>query len=245
MKSLFQANKIGLMLASLMTVGSVISVGNAPVNAQETGSSSVKRICKRVDGRYYCQKDDQEFSSSNQIFRRDQRRRIDDDRDFDTRFRSRSGRLYKGTTIPTRAFRDDRIEIERGDSRPLNLVVDRDVYSDDTNVLLVPKNSRIEGRLRPDDGGVRYVADSITLPNGRRYNLKARSETIYPRRNANRQISSAATNVLIGSILRQDLRSDSLGNIFSRSQGRSRDRIVKIKPNRDLDLQLTDEFRIR
>lgn len=243
--------KIGLTLAGMMTLSSLMSLGlgASPARADDDWYSSVKNNCERVNGGYFCQKSDRYESSrrdrSNRRFGLNGR----NNRSRNGRFRFRSGRLYEGSVIPTRTYRNDRIEIRRGDSRNLTLVVDRDIYSDDTNELLIPEGSRIEGRLRPKDGGIRYDADTLILSNGERYNLKARSEIISSgrRRSANRGLTSSAAQVILGSVLGRDLNVGDVisgGNILSRTGSRSRDRIIKINPRKDLDLRLTGDLKI-
>jgi hypothetical protein len=197
------------------------------------------------------------------IFRRDRcddfgifDRRNDDwkdcDRDDDyygDRDNSYYGRLYEGTSIPTRSDYRNRIVIERGESMFLTLIVERDIR--DGNRVVIPEGSRIEGELKPNDGGVRYRAEQIIFPGGRfRYNIDAESETFYPRRGIGRSgdrpvIASGAARIILGTILGRDLDSGNLGDIFRDRDILSRterdDRLISIDDD-EIDLRLTDDF---
>lgn len=254
---------LGLTLAGLMLMTSATGVlsGVKPAQANDNDyfQKRVKKTCQRVNNGYFCQDNRFERRGSNGRFERSRggfgrggfgRSTRRSDRDFSNRrFQTRAGRIFEGATIRTRTFDNDRIRIRRGDSQSLTLVVDQDVRSDVDNFVLIPRGSRIVGRLRPNDGGVRYVADDIYLPNGRRYDLDARSETIFGRNRSGRRISNSAANVILGSILTgRDSRAGDIfrrGDILTRSRNRRFDDYISINPSRDLDLRLTDDFRIR
>ena len=257
---------LGLTLASLMLLTSATGVLTAVEPARADNDDwfeEVRENCRRVNNGYFCRESDRYERSSRDRYghgswkKQSKKRRQDDyysnrrndDYYYNSRNESRPGRLYEGSVIQTRTFDNDRIQIRRGDSRSLTLVVDRDVRSDTDNYVLIPKGSRIYGKLKPDDGGIRFKADDIVLPNGRRYDLDARSETIYARNRSGSRISNSAATVILGSILGRDRDSrvgDVIrgGEIFTRSRNR-RDGYIYINPKKDLDLRLTDDFRIR
>ena len=256
---------LGLTLAGLMLLTSATGVlsGVEPARADDDDwYEEVKENCRRVNNGYYCSRSERYERSSRGRYgngswkKKSKKSRNDDyyynrrDDDFyNSRSRTRSGRIYEGSVIQTRTFDNDRIKIRRGDSRSLTLVVDRDVRSDTDNYVLIPKGSRIYGKLRSKAGGIRYQADEIILTNGRRYDLDARSDIVYPRNRSRSRISSSAATVILGSILGRDRDSrvgDVIrgGDILSRSRSR-RDDYIYINPKRDLDLRLTDDFRIR
>lgn len=261
---------LGLTLAGLMLLTSATGVltGIEPARADDDDwFEEVRDNCQRVNSGYFCRESDRYESNSRSNRRgtfgngswknKSKSRRNDDyyygnrrnDDYYNSRTNSREGRIYEGSVIQTRTFDNDKIKIRRGDSQSLTLVVDRDVRSDTDNYVLIPKGSRIYGKLRSNDGGIRYQADEIILTNGRRYNLKARSETIYARNRNGSRVSSSAATVILGSILGRDRDSrvgDVIrgGDILSRSRSR-RDDYIYINPKSDLDLRLTDDFRIR
>ncbi|NJM95180.1 MAG: hypothetical protein HC792_01760, partial [Acaryochloridaceae cyanobacterium CSU_5_19] len=125
--------------------------------------------------------------------------------------------------------------IRRNETVNLTLYVERDIRSDNSNRVVIPQNSRIEGRLRPRSGGVEFEADRLVLTNGRSYNLEARSEIIYP--NNRGPISTSSTG--------REILSTILGDRIDRRDDGDRDgNLVVIFPNRDLDLRLTEDLNI-
>lgn len=190
--------------------------------------------CKRERSGYFCKLDDDRFDDDD---RWDQRR---------DRWRFNKGRLYEGRTIRTSAKNRDRIIIRKNDDRDLTLYIDENIRADDTGRVIIPRDSRIEGRLRPRDGGIQYDAKRIVLPNGRRYNLDAFSEVIYP----NRRIASRRTRTsegvrdVLATILGDRGRDDDFGRRDD-DFGSRRDRdLVVIYPDRDLDLRLRKDLKI-
>ena len=262
-RKLMKAPKsVGIALASLMTLSSAVGVmtGIEPALADDDDDwfEEVRDNCQRVNSGYFCR--DEHYSKGNNG--RGNNNRVGNGRWFpndiyknkdrrndDYRYGVREGRIYEGTVIPTSTYENDRFEIRRGDSRSLTLVVDRDIRSDTDNYVLIPEGSRIYGKLRSNDGGIRYEADSILI-NGRSYNLDARSDTIYPRNRSGNRISSSAATVILGTILGRN--SSQVGDIFrggeilSRSRDRREDDYIVINPkSNDLDLRLTEDFRIK
>lgn len=232
-------------LASVVLLGSGLGIDSA--HAQFSGRrprsfpEAAERWgyeCKRQRSGYFCKVDDD---------------RVDDDDRFDDRRDQRQdsqrfnkGRLYEGQTIQTSAKNRDRIVIRKDDNRDLTLYIDDDIRADDTGRVIIPRNSRIEGRLRSRDGGIQYDAKRIVLPNGRRYNLDAFSEVIYP----NRRVASRRTKTSDGV---RDVLSTILGDRRRRDDDfdrrnddiDTRDRnLVVIYPDRDLDLRLKKDLKI-
>jgi hypothetical protein len=163
------------------------------------------------------------------------------------------GQVDEGTTISTKAASRDRIVLEKNETLPLTLYVDRDIRDDGNRGVVIPRESRIEGRLKPRDGGVYFEADDLILRNGRRYGLEAESDIIYPDRRSDRssagnaRITDAARAILrsvLGGSNSGDVFSRSDRDIFSRSRSR-RDDVVVVYPDQDLDLRLTSDLRIR
>lgn len=201
--------------------------------------------CRRQADGIFCRPDD-DFRSrrrSDRIFR-------------DRNSRIRRGRVYEGTIIQTKADRRDRIVLERNETLPLTLYVEQDVRDRNNRYVVLPRGSRIEGRLRPKRGGVRFVADDVILRNGRRYDLDAESDIIYPDRRVDRTASntrvSDAARIILSSVLGRS--NSGIGDVFSRrsdrdifgsSRSRARRDIVVVYPDQDLDLYLTSDLKIR
>jgi hypothetical protein len=202
--------------------------------------------CKR-DARY--ERDDRYNRERDRDDRYDDRYDRDD---WNDRY-SYQGILRSGTLIETDYASRDRIVLRRNETLPLTLRVSRDVR-DSSNRVVIRSGSRIEGELRPSDGGIRFFAQRLILTNGNRYQIDARSNVIrdsrgFADRNLNSTLVSEAARILLGSSLGR--RAD-LGNVIAdvlagRNQGDSRLRsdLIVIYPDSDLDVTLRSDLRIR
>lgn len=231
-------------LASVVLLGSGLGIDSAQAQFSGRRPRSFPEAaerwgyeCKRERRGYFCKAEDDRFGDDRFDDRRDQRR---------DRWRFNRGRLYEGRTIRTSAKNRDRIVIRKNDDRDLTLYIDENIRADDTGRVIIPRDSRIEGRLRPRDGGILYDAKRIVLPNGRRYNLDAYSEIIYPNRRvaSRRTRTSDAAREVLATILGDRGR----GDVFDRRDddyrsNRDRDLVV-IYPDRDLDLRLRKDLKI-
>jgi len=203
---------------------------------RENGKSNRQADCKR-DIRY----------------ERDDRYDDDDDRYDDKDRYSQRRVLEAGTYIETAYSGRDRIVLRRNEVLPLTLRVAEDVEDDDGRVL-IRRGSRIEGELRPADGGVRFYARRLILTSGDRYSMNAQSNVIRSDRDFGDQdlgdtVVSRAARILVGSVLgsSSDL-GDILGDVLegrTRRDSRLRSELVVVYPDRDLDLRLRSNLRIR
>jgi len=203
---------------------------------KESGKSNRQADCKR-DARY----------------ERNERYDDDDDRYDDEDRYSRRGVLESGTYLETDYSGRDRIVLRRNEVLPLTLRVAEDVEDDDGRVL-IRRGSRIEGELRPSDGGVRFYARRLILTSGGRYSINARSNVIrnsqdFDDDDLDDTVVSRAARILIGSVLgsQGDL-GDILGDVLegrTRGDSRLRSDLVVVYPDRDLDLRLRSDLRIR
>lgn len=199
-----------------------------------------------------CKRDDDDDRDRGRDHDRDDDDRRGRDHDRDDRFSNR-GVLRSGTLIETNYSGRDRIVLRRNETLPLTLRVSRDIR-DDRDRVVIRKGRRIEGELRPADGGVRFFARRLILTNGDDYRLDARSDVIRNYRDFRDDdlrdtVVSRAARILVGSILgdRGDL-GNILGDVLEgRNQGDSRLRsdLVVVYPDRDLDLRLRSDLRIR
>jgi hypothetical protein len=190
--------------------------------------------CKRQNAGYFCRSNDR-WDRGNDDW---------DDQEDDwgnDSWRFSKGRLYEGQTIRTTAKNRDRLVIRKNDSMTLTLYVDENIRASDTDRVIIPRNSRIEGRLRPRDGGTQFEAERLTLPNGRRYDLDASSEIIYPNRRiaSRRTTTSDAAKDILATILGDRRREDDV----DRGSNQRGDLIV-VYPDQDLDLRLQKDLKI-
>ncbi|NCJ05143.1 hypothetical protein GS597_01135 [Synechococcales cyanobacterium C] len=255
-------------LASLLILGSGLSLGIDAASAQfRQGLNRDPGWGSRCDlrgNRYDCgsinQRDSRwDWFESNRDWRTDRRGFPE-------------GRVASGTLIPVSTTNRDRIVLRRNERLPLRVFVDRDIRANDTRQVVIPRDSIIEGELRPRSGGTVFEANTLYLRNGGEYRIRGRSETILPSRdqfarfpdrrpssNIGGVLLSDAARVLLSSVLggRSTFDPGLLGGLFDlrgnsrrphddgRFDPRLREDLVVISPQRDLDVRLTSELRIR
>ena len=93
---------------------------------------------------------------------------------------NRRGLLEAGTVLPTQSLNTDQVVLTANDTLDLTLLVKADIKEGQSNTILIPRNSKIEGKLIPHEGGVRFDADRLVLANGQRFAIDAYSQVIFP-----------------------------------------------------------------
>jgi hypothetical protein len=83
--------------------------------------------------------------------------------------------LADGTRIPV-THEEDSILLTRQETVPLTLTVTNNMLNNGT--VIIPRNSKIIGELRPTGNGTRFVAQTLQLTNGQTYNISASSQVI-------------------------------------------------------------------
>ena len=168
-------------------------------------------------------------------------------------------RIPAGTDIPVRYEEADKIIVTPDETSDLTLIVDDDILVRGT--VVIPEGSKIEGNLRPTDGGTQFVSKHLVLPgrNGseaRKIPINATSqvfterETITRRSNPNilrgAAIGAAAAAVLseiFGWIdFLEVLGGAGLGVLAEVLLRRNREVEVIVVDPRDLSLELQDDF---
>ncbi|MEO0377922.1 MAG: hypothetical protein AAF329_25660 [Cyanobacteria bacterium P01_A01_bin.17] len=94
-------------------------------------------------------------------------------------FRRSDGRLKiaEGTRIRTTRSGAKRIIINPDESMPISLTTDQAVRSR-RGTVVIPRGSTIRGKLAPRRGGTQFIADSLILKDGGRFNIRANSDVI-------------------------------------------------------------------
>jgi hypothetical protein len=165
-------------------------------------------------------------------------------------------RIPAGTTLPTQFERDVRIYISPEEAGPIpaTLLIDRDIVSP-SNVLLIPRNSRVVGEFRQVRGGSQFQASALMFPNGTQLALDAsstvinRTETIYRGANVNTLVAQAVLSAGAAAgiaavtgdrtIPPQDILGHASFNTMIRQfEGRDQIILYSINPNTDLDVTL-------
>ncbi|MGB7416859.1 MAG: hypothetical protein WA902_21870 [Thermosynechococcaceae cyanobacterium] len=90
---------------------------------------------------------------------------------------SRRVRIAQGTTIETTYADAERIILKPDETLPLSLTTTRAVRSSQ-GTILIPQGSTIEGKLQPQQDGTQFVADTLILKDGTRFNIEASSDVI-------------------------------------------------------------------
>ena len=84
-------------------------------------------------------------------------------------------RLADGTNIPVK-YEEQKILLTKDETVPLTLIVASDVANN--GVVIIPRNSKIIGELRPSGKGTRFFAQKVQVAKGKTYNISASSQVI-------------------------------------------------------------------
>jgi hypothetical protein len=272
-RNIFQsAMAAGLALSSVvistLMLGSSAALADDDYYDRSSGLSSAEwhEMCKHNLSPAYCAqlRRNGDVRGENN---RDYDWRTEDNRNYDWRdrygnnrnrdWRDRYGnnrrydlRLFQGTSIPTHVDRQGHIVLRRGEQYGLKLITDRDLVSDRSDHVVIPRGSSIYGVLVPYRNGYRFESQYVTLRNGGQKDFWAVSDVIdsedrYIRSNDDSVLSPAAS-IILGSLIGRSITPDSnqIGDIFDRDSRARRDLVV-VYPNRDLDLRLSRDFVLR
>lgn len=91
--------------------------------------------------------------------------------------RSTSVTIPAGTQLPVRYTGADKIIVAPNETLSLTLAISRNVRTS-AGELLIPAGSQVTGRIQPVGNGSQFIADTLTLANGSRLRLYARSNVI-------------------------------------------------------------------
>jgi len=115
--------------------------------------------------------------------------------------------LSARTTLNIEYSGSRRITLRRNQTYPITLKIVSDIRNDQ-NQVLIPRNSRIEGEFRSTNRGFQFVARSLILANGTRYQINANSRVLsYTTQNGtNSDVVLINPRTRIEITLRSDLR---------------------------------------
>lgn len=169
-------------------------------------------------------------------------------------------RIPAGTTIPVR-YEQDKILLMDDETLPVSLTVATNITTTDGK-LLIPRDSRVVGELRPSNGGTQFVAQQLIFPNGDRKSFNATSETISTTETIrsgssvtglikNAAIGSAAAaaisavtgdrNVTAGEVL-IGTGGGALASLIQRFLGLNSVDVLVVNPDTDLNLTLDNDL---
>ena len=175
--------------------------------------------------------------------------------------RSNRTSLAKGSTIPATYEGAERIILQPDETLAFTLVTTRSIRSS-RGTVLIPIGSTIDGQLEPTRNGTQFVADTLTLRNGRRLNLDAssreitRTETIRKGSNMNAiwqgaLVGGAAATIISAAVTDVGpLKSiggagaGALAGWLLAGRNGNRTEVLVVEPNNDLDLTLNSDLRL-
>jgi hypothetical protein len=166
-------------------------------------------------------------------------------------------RIPAGTTLPVN-YNKDKILVTADEKAPLTLTVGANVTTSDGTVL-IPSGSQISGQLQPATGGTQFVAQNLTLPNGRQYALNASSQIITKTEQIKKGTSvttivkdaalgaaaAAAVSAVTGDraiATEEVLGGLGIGGLIGLFTGKSTVDLVVVDPQTDLNLKLNQDL---
>ncbi len=174
-------------------------------------------------------------------------------------FPGRGIEIPEGSRIRVEYTEAERIIITPDETADITLTVANDIYSS-AGTLIIPEGSEIDGELRPVTEGTQFFAEQLTLPNGRGYEINARSNVITETQTITEETDpdflegaaiGAAAATIIAEILGdldflEVLAGAGLGALAALLIGGSEEEVevVVIEPESDLVLTLRDDFEL-
>ncbi|MDY7015164.1 MAG: S-layer homology domain-containing protein [Cyanobacteriota bacterium] len=169
-------------------------------------------------------------------------------------------RIPAGTSIPV-TYEREKILLVQEETVPVTLNVATNITTPDGK-LLIPKDTRVAGELRPANNGTQFVAQELVFANGERVPLNANSQVITTTESV-RQGTSVTTllrNAAIGSAAAAAISgvtgdrtitagevllgtgSGLLATLIQRLIGAGRVDLLVVEPDTDLDLTLRSDL---
>ena len=173
---------------------------------------------------------------------------------------SSSGVVSAGTTIPV-TFDKDKIIVKPDEKVKVKLTVAEDIVSGRDRIL-IPEGSKINGELRPADGGTQFVAKELILNNRKNgVPIEATSDVITETETINEKSNpdllkgaaiGAAAGAVIGDIfggidLGEVLGGAGIGALASvlTNKREKEVEVVIVNPERDLTLTVEEDLVVR
>jgi hypothetical protein len=165
-----------------------------------------------------------------------------------------------GTTIPLRYDRAEKILLAKNEPQPtpITLVVAQNIVTNDGRVL-IPAGSQVSGQLTVANNAAQFTASELTLANGQKVPIAATSDQITTTETVRRGASTGS--VLKGAVLGsaaaagisgvtgdrtiragEVLIGTGAGALAGLIFGRDRVDLISIRPNSDLNVQLTRDL---
>lgn len=166
-------------------------------------------------------------------------------------------RIPAGTTIPV-SYEKDKILVTPQETVPVTLTVAQNITTTQGRIA-IPTGSQIVGEIRPDQGGARFVAREVILPNNQKLSINASSQVVTRTEQITKGINpgtvfrdaaiGAAAAAGISAITgdRAIATEEVLGGVGAGSLvgiflDRERVNLISINPNSDLTLTLNSDL---
>jgi hypothetical protein len=167
-------------------------------------------------------------------------------------------RISAGAVLPVGTEKGTKITLTPGETKQYTLMIAQNLRSGNGD-LLIPAGSKVEGEFRPAGDGIQYVAKTLVMTDGRRYNLDAASQVVNRRETIRQGISTraiwqgaaggAATAAVLG-VLTGDkkisvpevLVGGAVGAAGGAAIGRKEKEVIAVMPNQDLGLRLNQSL---
>ncbi|HEY9692093.1 MAG TPA: S-layer homology domain-containing protein [Oculatellaceae cyanobacterium] len=166
-------------------------------------------------------------------------------------------RIPSGTNIPVN-YDKERILLTSNESVPLTLKVAANITTREGRVL-IPAESQVTGQLQPGEGGVRFVAQTLIMPDGTQMPINATSSAITKTQTVTKGASvgtlikdaalgagaAAAITGVTGDrtiTTGEVLGGAGIGTLLGLFLGRDRVDLVVVEPNTDLNVQLNQDL---
>lgn len=172
-------------------------------------------------------------------------------------------RIPAGTSIPVTYSNAQKILLAKDEPKPapLTLKVAQNIVTSQ-GVVLIPAGSTVNGELRTIEGGARFYASEMVLPNGQRLSVDATSqlitktETIRKGANVGRilagtVVGAGAAAGIAGVTGDRNIAADEVlggaaaGALAGVLLGRNRVELIAVDPNTDLALTLNSDLALR
>ncbi|HTL90235.1 MAG TPA: hypothetical protein VL134_12610 [Leptolyngbya sp.] len=168
-------------------------------------------------------------------------------------------RIPAGTTIRLAYPEAEKIVVAPNERVPMTLTIPNNIRASN-GALLIPRDSKVKGEFQPADGGTRFVATTLILPNGNQLSLDGqtdivtRTEEIQQGADTGSILKGAAIGsgaaAIISAItknrvtLGRVLIGTGAGALGGLLLGRNRNQVLSVNPQTDLNLRFNSSLAV-
>lgn len=169
-------------------------------------------------------------------------------------------RISAGAVIPVGTEDGKKITLTPGETKQYTLLIPQNLRSGKGD-LLVPAGSKVEGEFRPAGEGTQFVAKTLVMTDGRRYDMDANSQIVNRREKVRQGLSTrsvwqgaaggAAAAAILGVLtgdkkvsLGEVLIGGAVGAAGGAAIGKKEKEVISVMPNQDLALRLNQSLAV-